>query len=733
MTIRKPDVTINIVPTYQKQINHSQKVLFVGQMTSAGSATSGQLYTEIGNANEQTPLFGAASMLDLGIRAFKKINKQSQVDVIALVDHDTSTAAVGSMSFSGAATADGSFVAEITDGSHQYTVPVIGPIVAIGSVTFTGTAGADGTITVEIGDISHEYAIDIHSGDSADVIGGNLASLINADSSCAVSAINTTGVVALTAKVAGYAGNSILIAVTGTVSGVSYSHINMHNGYDGDTATIIATNLAALINADGTCDTSAIAISNDVNLTAKVAGSAGNSILLAITGSAAGVSYVIIPMGLGTDGAIAASGSIVFTGVPSVAGTYIIDVGSSVNNEYTIEVAAGETLTAIGNSLANAINADTMSPVTAVNTAGSVALTAINKGLEGNFISLRVTNSVTGVSVAVNVMSGGTVNPTLTNIFDVVGANRYQTIVYPESYTVSILSTFLDARFNVDNNILDGIGVICKTDTFANLKSYVNALNDKNLFYILDKKINETYYKGSRILEIDYVKAAEVSAVRSLRLTDGADISRYVITTIGLLDNQGGMSIASLPYFNTTFYNLPLIDPKYDFSDDEIEQLKVAGGSVLGNNMSLNNVIAGEFVTTYKTDAASNLDDTFKYLEYVDTASNVREYFYNNARTRFAQCRLTAGDVEPQRNMANPKIISAYFDELYMDLATTYVLTQRGIDQTTHVEFLAFFKANKTITLDLEKGAAIVTMIVPIVVQFRSLLVEMQIGFSTNS
>lgn len=520
MTIRKPDVTINIVPSYQKQINQAQKVLFVGQKTSAGSATSGQLYTDIGNANEQTPLFGAASMLDLGIRAFRKINKQSRVDAISLDDSGT---------------------------------------------------GVDAT------------------------------------------------------------------------------------------------------------------------------------------------------------------GSIVFTGTASAAGTLTFDIGSSVNNRYSISVTNTETADAIGTALAAAINADTMSPVTAINTTGSVAITAKNKGLEGNFIGLRVTGSVSGVTIVVTAMASGANNPSLTNLFDVVGTNRYQTVVFPESYTVSVLSAFLDDRFNVDNNVLDGVGVICATDTFANLKTLVNALNDKTLFYILDKKVSDTYYKGSRIFEIDYVKASEVSAIRSLRLTDGADISRYVITTTGLKDNFGGMSIASLPYFNTSFYNLPLIDLQYDFTDSEVEQLKTAGGSVLGNNMSLNNVIAGEFVTTYKNDAGGNPDKTFKYLEYVDTASNIREYFYNNARTRFAQCRLTDGDVIPQRNMANPKIISAYFDELYQDLAKEYVLTQWGKDQTTGVEFLSYFKQNKTVTLDLELGKATVTMIVPIVTQLRAIYVTMQVGFSTNS
>jgi phage tail sheath gpL-like len=628
MTISLPEVTINIVPSYQKTINHAQKVLFVGQMTAAGTATSGQLYTDIDNANGQTALFGAASMLDLGIRAFKSINKNSQVDVIPLAD--ASPAAVA----------------------------------ATGSVQFNGTASAGGSFTIQVVDISHQYTVTVGLGDTADDIGTALAALINADVTCAVSAVNTLG---------------------------------------------------------------------DIALTAKVPGSAGNSIVVTVTGSATGISHNEIPMSGGTDGSIAASGSIVFTGAPTANGTYTIDVGSSINNEYTISVTNGETLSAIGAALAAAINADTMSPVTAINTTGSVALTAKNKGLEGNFISLRVKGSVTGVTVAVNVMSGGAINPTITNVFSVITDERYQTIVWPQTYTSSILSSFLESRFNVDNDLLDGEGIIGATDTFANLQTLGNSLNYKTLVYIGDKKIVDTYYKGASILELDYVRASEFAAIRSLRLTEGANISRYVLTTTGLLDNTGGMSIASLPYFNTPFYNLPLIDPQYGFSKDEITQLNTAGITVLANNPDATHIIAGTTISTYKRDAASNSDVTFKYLEYVDTASNVREYFYNNSRSRFAQCRLTAGDVVPQRNMVNPKIISAFFDELYEDLANQYVLTQTGIDQTTGIEFLSYFKANKTVTLDLEVGSATVTMIVPIVTQLRKIFVQMQVGFSTNS
>jgi len=426
-------------------------------------------------------------------------------------------------------------------------------------------------------------------------------------------------------------------------------------------------------------------------------------------------------------GAVAAAGTVVFSGTATEDGTLYATIGSYANHRYELDIASGETASNVGAALAAFIAADAKCPVSAVNTTGSVAITANNKGTEGNKISLRVEGAVAGISVTVTAMSGGATNPSLTNLFDVIGDTRYQTVVYPATYNVDVLLDLLDNRWNVDNNVLDGVGIITITDSTANIETDAASYNSQSLIILANKAISSTLYKGSAILELNDVIAAEFAAIRSLRLTTDADISQYVISTTGLLDNFGGMAIASLPYFNTPFANLPTIDNGLEFSKDEIAALKSAGATVLSNNIAATSIIAGEVVTTYKTNPAGDSDVSFKYAEYVDTSSNIREYFYNNLRSRFAQCRLTSGDVQPNRNMANANIISAYLDGLYNDLATTYVLTQSGEDA------LRYFKNNRTVTLDLANGKATITMIVPIVTQLRKIVATMQISFDTNS
>jgi len=173
--------------------------------------------------------------------------------------------------------------------------------------------------------------------------------------------------------------------------------------------------------------------------------------------------------------------------------------------------------------------------------------------------------------------------------------------------------------------------------------------------------------------------------------------------------------------------DLPAISPGRGWTLNEIEQVLTAGGSVIGMNFSGTSALVGEVATTYKTDAAANPDPPFKFLAYVDTASNVREYFFNNLKSRFAQSRLTQGSVTRGRDMANADVIRAFCEKLYLDLAgADFVLVQDGEAAIT------FYKDNLTITLDLSTGTAQITMLAPIVTQLRTIIATIKIAFSTE-
>jgi len=416
-------------------------------------------------------------------------------------------------------------------------------------------------------------------------------------------------------------------------------------------------------------------------------------------------------------GAVDATGALVWVGTATEAGTYTVIFGSERNYKVDIAVASGDTATVVGDTVAAAINAVANRQVNAVNTA-----------TYGNSIPLEIRGQVAGLTTSVTGMTGGAVDPTLTGIFDVIVDRRYQAIVWPYPTATTEVTTLLDARFNADGKVLDGVAITAVNDTLANLSALATPLNSQSLVIIGGKQESETNYKGGDIVEIPILKAAMFAGFRALRLdVNGYSVADLVITANGPLDAFGGPALASKPYFNTPFSQLFPIKAGRGFDDAEIESLLAAGVSVLGNNVAANAVISGEIATTYKTDFAGNADITFKFLNYVDTASQGREYFYNNYRKRFAQSRLTTGATLKGRDMANSEVIRSYSKRLYQDLSgVDFVLFEAG------EEALNFFDANLIIAIDKALGKVSIQMTVPIVTQLREIAATMKIAFDTR-
>ena len=437
----------------------------------------------------------------------------------------------------------------------------------------------------------------------------------------------------------------------------------------------------------------------------------------------------VIPL----DDAAGTPRTVTFTiGAPATAaGDVRVIVASEIDHNFLVAIADADSATDIADAIVLAVNADTKVPFTASNVAGLVTLTADNDGTVANDLGVEVITNAAGVTLAVQVAEGvaGATDPTLTNVLD-VATKRYQGIVWPYVDQTEP-ARFLALRNNPTNAILDGVAFITEQDTHSNLLTSLNALNDQNLVFFNDKTESETAgsikgYIGPSMNEASYVKSALFAGIRALRLTDGASIAS-VLTSSASLDQFGGTALASLPYFNTPFSDLPLIASGRGWTALEIEQLFDAGGSVIGVNSGGTGAITGEVVTTFKTDEASNPDPTFQFLNYVDTTSNIREYFFNNYKSRFAQTRLTEGAVSRGRDMANEVVIQAFTEKLYQDLAgPDFVLVQDG------EAAFKFFKTNLTIVLDLAAGSVTITMLVPIVTQFRQLIATIKIAFSTN-
>lgn len=158
-------------------------------------------------------------------------------------------------------------------------------------------------------------------------------------------------------------------------------------------------------------------------------------------------------IGVADDGSgVAAAGAFTVTGPATANGTLYLYIGGEL---VKVAVLDGDTATEIGEAVEAAINAVDSLPVTAINTAGAVALTAKNKGTAGNTIDLRVNYQTSeilpaGVAVAVTPMASGATDPDLDTAIAALGDIWYNVIAHPwgaDATSLTSLEEELTRRF----------------------------------------------------------------------------------------------------------------------------------------------------------------------------------------------------------------------------------------------------------------------------------------------
>jgi len=149
-----------------------------------------------------------------------------------------------------------------------------------------------------------------------------------------------------------------------------------------------------------------------------------------------------------------ADGEFTFVGTATAVGEYTVIVGSGETGSVTLPVAIGDTFTTLAADLATLLTDLPNLPVTAASTLGVCAITAANAGTLGNTYGLSIEGQVAGMtSVTVTAMASGATDPTTTALLDVIDEERYQTIIWAEYLDLTVVGDFLDARFNVNNDL----------------------------------------------------------------------------------------------------------------------------------------------------------------------------------------------------------------------------------------------------------------------------------------
>jgi len=435
--------------------------------------------------------------------------------------------------------------------------------------------------------------------------------------------------------------------------------------------------------------------------------------------------YVLDDNGAGVD----ATGTVAFSGTASASGTINVYVGNT-DRLYAVPVATSDTATDVGDALEALITADTDALVTASNTTGTVTLTAKNAGTVGNNIGILIDGEVAGITTTLTAFASGATDPVLTSIPTDIGDVRTD-IVMPSSYSYDAILTWLDGRFNSNNKVLNGIMILSETDTASNIATTLSTENSQSLVYFGDKPVDKATKKGSAIFAMPYEKSSLFASVRTLRFSDGAIITDYVVTTESK-DQFGGTHTASLPYHNTPL-PLPVIPTNEGFTETEVSSINDENGSVMGNNIASNTIICGDIFTTYKTNAAGQVDLTYKYLNYVDTATAAREYIFNGLKIDYAQKRLTAGTGVAGYSFASQgEIRSNIIKYLGVLQGEDYVLIQSGVMENGET-VINVVKRYLTVEIDNSDGSVEISSILPIVSQVRSISIPLNIVFNPQN
>lgn len=185
--------------------------------------------------------------------------------------------------------------------------------------------------------------------------------------------------------------------------------------------------------------------------------------------------------------AVAASGSLTFSGTSSASGAINLYVGGK---RLAVGVAATTASSAIATAVAAAINADGDLPVTAAvdgTNTSKVNITARNKGESGNGLDLRVNyypgeTLPAGIALTIAAMAGGAVNPDLSAAIAAFGAEWWNSIVMPytDSANLASLKAELDVRWG-PTKMMDGIAYAAYRGTHAATGTFGSGLNTQHL------------------------------------------------------------------------------------------------------------------------------------------------------------------------------------------------------------------------------------------------------------
>lgn len=329
-------------------------------------------------------------------------------------------------------------------------------------------------------------------------------------------------------------------------------------------------------------------------------------------------------------GGTAATGSFAFTGTATAAGSLPLYIGTQ---RIPVTVSTGMTAAQVATAAAAAVATYTALGVTGVAATSTLTLTARHKGEVGNHIHLAVARQVddtipTGITVAVTAMSGGTTNPVVQELLDVIASQWFTDIVVPwdDSTTLSTLATNLAARFLAMGK-LDAHAYLGTRGTFSAITTKGGVTNSPFMSLI--------GAKGSPSAPWEW--AAALAAVSSFQLANDPARQLRGLTLTGI------QAPGAADQFIETEQNLLL-----------------NGGISTFLSLTDGTVALDRVVTTYKTSSLGVADRAWLDIMIPKTASRVRYDWNGYVALTYPRCKLApdgsrAADADASGAVVTPK------------------------------------------------------------------------------
>lgn len=345
-------------------------------------------------------------------------------------------------------------------------------------------------------------------------------------------------------------------------------------------------------------------------------------------------------------GAVAASGTVTIAGAPTAAGVVSLYIGGV---KVSAAVSTTDTPTTIAATLVAAIEANLNLPVSAAAAAGIVTLTALNKGIGGNDIDLRLNYLGTaggeatpaGITVTIVAMANGATNPTLTTALANLGDQPFDFIVCPYNDTASLdaLKAFLgdtSGRWSWEQQVYGHV-FAANRGTLANQTTFGTARNNQH----------ESVLGFNDSPSPNWIWAADFAgaAATALRADPGRPLQTITLST--------ALAPQLASRFTLTERNTLLFDGISTFTVAQ------------DGTVALENVI-----TTYQKNSFGQADDSYLEIETLFLLMFVLRDLASVITSKFPRMKLAADGTRfaPGSAIVTPAIIRAAIIAEYQSL-----------------------------------------------------------------